>query len=78
MPLDLMPENGVLFSGMLQQRYPCAPTESDEGPAYILLDLMSDEDINYNVGRLRKEARAKLEHADALEAYGMERRHRAA
>jgi hypothetical protein len=38
-----------------------------------LLEEMSDSDIAFNVQRLRKEGKAKLKHADALEAFGLDR-----
>jgi hypothetical protein len=65
-PADREPE---LFEG-LQWRYPTARSKADDEPEYILRDHMSDEDVGYNVGRLRAEANAKLAHADALEAWG--------
>ena len=39
----------------------------------MLLDEMTDSDIWFNVGRLRKEGTAKLRHADALEAFGRDK-----
>lgn len=62
-----------LFGGTLQQRYPRAGTNR-ENPEYIRRELMSDADIGFNVSRLRAEASAKLDHADALEAWGLARR----
>lgn len=62
-----------LFHGMLQQRYPAAHSV-DEEPVYLLLETLSDTDVAYNVARLRKEADAKLRHADALEAWGRRRK----
>ena len=62
-----------LFSGTLQHRYPRAGSNKDN-PEYILLDLMSDRDVAFNVARLRAEAAAKMDHADALEAWGQARR----
>jgi hypothetical protein len=62
-----------LFDG-LQWRYPTMRSKGDTEPEYILRDLMSDDDIAYNVERLRSEAQAKLHHADALEAWGSARR----
>lgn len=59
-----------LFPETLQQRYPLSPNETDEEPTYVLLDRLGQSDLLYNVTRLRKEARAKLSHADALEAWG--------
>lgn len=57
----------------LQPRYPVKHEGSSE-PEYILLEQMSDGDIEYNVERLRSEAEAKLKHADALEEYGRRRK----
>jgi hypothetical protein len=54
----------------LQWRYPTARSAKDEEPEYILLELMTEVDIGFNVARLRSEAVAKLRHADALEAFG--------
>jgi hypothetical protein len=62
-----------LFPETLQARYPQRPTDPDADPVYVLLDLMDDSDIQYNIDRLRKEARAKLRHADALEAWARQR-----
>jgi hypothetical protein len=62
-----------LFPGTLQQRYPRRPATEEEEPVYVLLDLLDEDDVAYNVTRLRKEARAKLAHADALEAWGKRR-----
>lgn len=58
----------------LQARYPTARSKGWEEPEYILRDQMSDDDIGYNVHRLRQEAQAKMHHADALEAYGRSRK----
>jgi hypothetical protein len=60
-----------LFPG-LQQRYPTARSARAEDPEYVLLEHLTPTDIGYNVARLRSEARAKMAHADALEAYGGE------
>ena len=46
---------------------------SSPTPEYVLLDEMTDSDIWFNVGRLRKEGTAKLRHADALEAFGRDK-----
>jgi hypothetical protein len=59
-----------LFPETLQQRYPRAAPGFEE-PEYVLLELMEPRDIAFNVARLRKEAKAKLKHADALEAWGV-------
>lgn len=49
----------------LQVRYPAKPKKGVE-PYYIKLELMTEDDVNYNISRLRKEAQTKLAHADAL------------
>ena len=46
-----------------------APSE----PEYVLLEHLTDEDVKFNVNRLRKEADAKLHHATALEAWWQKR-----
>ena len=63
-----------LFPGSLQHRYPKKPSHKGEEPVYVLRDLMTDDDITYNVARLRDEADSKLVHADALEAWGKDRK----
>lgn len=67
-----------LFPETLQQRYPQPPNNADADPEYVLLDLLGEDDVHFNVARLRKEARAKLRHADALEAWGLRKFGRAA
>jgi len=59
---------GDMFSGMLQDRYPL-PREKDVAPQYKLLSRMTDEEIQWNVKQLLKSADARIEHAQALEAY---------
>lgn len=61
---------GTTFSGKLQDRYPL-PRKPGEEPAYKLRHLLTDEERAWNVKTLRKSARARLEHADALEAEGL-------
>lgn len=64
---------GVLFSGKLQDRYPI-PRHPGEEPLYKKrCDLTADERA-WNVEQLRKAARSRQEHADALEAEGQGRR----
>ena len=58
---------------LLQRRYPSQRARGDE-PEYVRLDDLNDADLKFNVERLRREAQAKLAHATALEAYGLERR----
>lgn len=60
---------GVTFSGKLQDRYPL-PRVAGEEPAYKLRSLLSADERAWNVKQLRKSARTRLEHADALEAEG--------
>jgi hypothetical protein len=57
----------------LQRRYPSARSKAASEPEYVLLDEMTDSDIWFNVGRLRKEGTTKLRHADALEAFGRDK-----
>src|SRR5215471_7720551 len=56
----------------LQTRYPAAH-EQDVEYEYVKLEHLSERDVRFNVNRLRSEARAKLSHADALEAWWDER-----
>lgn len=62
---------------MLQRRYPTARSQALEPDQreYRQLPFLTDEDIAFNVQRLRKEGNAKLAHADALEAYGRSRKY---
>jgi hypothetical protein len=57
----------------LQWRYPSARSKEQEEPEYVRLELLAQTDVTYNVARLRKEGRAKLRHADSLEAWGLQR-----
>ena len=63
----LDPAQQELFPG-LQSRYPAAHTEEDE-PIYVLRDSLGADDVAFNVQRLRREGRSKLERANALEAW---------
>jgi hypothetical protein len=56
-----------LFPG-LQWRYPIPHAEGEE-PQYVLLDLLTDEQIDYNIERIRSEVEAKQRHIDILVAY---------
>lgn len=60
---------GVAFSGKLQDRYPIQRQPGEE-PVYKLRSELTAEERAWNVSILRKSARARLEHADALEAEG--------
>jgi hypothetical protein len=40
----------------------------------VLLDLMSDKDVEYNINRLQSEVEAKQKHVDALKAWMASRR----
>jgi hypothetical protein len=57
----------------LQWRYPSARSKEQEEPEYVRLEHLEEVDVDYNVARLRKEGRAKLKHADSLEAWGLQR-----
>jgi len=58
---------GVLFSGKLQDRYP-VPRRAGEEPLYKKRSELTPEERAWNVDQLRKAARSRQEHADALEA----------
>jgi hypothetical protein len=64
------------FTGFkeLQWRYPVAHCDDKAEPEYVLLEHMTRRDVEYNVQRLRREGQAKLDHADALEAWDARRR----
>lgn len=62
---------GELFSGHLQERYP-VPRSNGAEPVYKLLSLMTEAEIDWNLATLRKSARARLAHADALQAYKLQ------
>jgi len=62
----------------LQTRYPSARSKDNPEPEYVLLEHMSNVDVEYNVRRLRREGYAKLKHADALEAWDARRGGRSA
>lgn len=56
----------------LQKRYPAARSKGQE-PEYVQLEHMKKRDFDYNIRRLRREGRAKLRHADALQAHAEQR-----
>lgn len=58
----------------LQAHYPSAVLSASHEPEYVRLELMTDDDVAFNVDRLRKEAASKLKHADALQAWAASRR----
>lgn len=60
---------GELFSGHLQTRYP-VPRKRGEDPQYKLRWTLTAEERAWNVQTLRRSAKARLLHADALEAEG--------
>lgn len=53
----------------LQTRYPSARSRLRDKREYVLLEYLGQDDVDYNVHRLRMEGRAKLDHADALLAW---------
>lgn len=57
----------------LQARYPAAHNKNASEPVYVKLECLTDDDISWNVARLRAEAQSKQEHADALEAWAQDR-----
>ncbi|MQV80727.1 hypothetical protein [Sinorhizobium meliloti] len=63
-------DQGQLFSGHLQDRYPI-PRKRNAEPQYKLRFLLTERERAWNVEQLRKSASARLAHADALEAEGL-------
>ena len=59
---------GDMFSGQLQDRYPVQRKKGEE-PLYKPRNMLSLEEITWNVEQLRKSATARLRHADALLAF---------
>jgi hypothetical protein len=59
----------------LREYYPRKKEKKTE-PKWRRLELMSDEDIEFNIARFRAYARADNRHADALQSYLNERRGR--
>jgi hypothetical protein len=72
---DAGEETEPQFTGFkeLPWRYPAAHSKGTLEPEYVLLEHMTRRDVEYNVRRLRREGQAKLDHADALEAWGRSR-----
>lgn len=68
---------GELFSGQLQDRYPIQRTKGSE-PQYKLRWSLTAEEVKWNLSMLRKSAAARLEHADALQAWEDDRNQKAA
>ena len=58
-----------MFSGHLQERYPLLGRKKSDDPIYKLRRAMSYEEVAACVAQLRKSARARMQHADALEAW---------
>ena len=63
---------GEMFSGHLQDRYPI-PHAPDEDPIYRLREALTYEEAKWNCVRLRKSIVARMEHADALQAWNENR-----
>lgn len=63
---------GELFSGHLQTRYPI-PRSKGADPVYKLREALTHEEAKWNVEQLRKSAKARMAHADALEAWDQHR-----
>ncbi len=70
---DRQPDLFLLF----QTHYPRVH-EAGEEATYASLDRLTDDDIEFNIGRLRSEAHTKDAHADRLQALLDARKARAA
>lgn len=60
---------GEMFSGQLQDRYPI-PRKAGHEPQYKLRHQLDGNELQWNIALLRKSAAARLQHADALQAWG--------
>lgn len=74
---EIYDQSSFEFSGQLQVRYPL-PRKRGEDPVYKLREHLTAEERAWNVDQLRKSARSRQEHADALEAEGMSQAKKAA
>lgn len=63
-------QQGELFSGHLQHRYPI-PHKTGQEAQYKLREALTVDERAWNVRTLRKSGEARLNHADALEAEAM-------
>lgn len=61
-----------MFPETLQERYPLRPKRGEE-PQYVMLEFLSDQDVDYNIARMRRASLALQKHSDALEAWKRER-----
>lgn len=68
-PADPDADEDDLFPETLQDRYP-RRRKRGQPPTYVLRDLMSRLDLEFNVKRMRRVGQALLKHADALESWG--------
>jgi hypothetical protein len=59
---------GEMFAGQLQSRYP-TPRGTGGEPIYKAREHLSASELTWNITQLRKSAAARLEHADALQAW---------
>jgi len=59
-----------LFGGILQLRYPAKRAGAD---GYVRRELLTETEIAFNSGRMRKAGDSLLQHADALDAWGRSR-----
>jgi hypothetical protein len=58
----------LLDDGTLQDRYPLPPKDGED-PQYKLLDLLSEDELQYNITRLTQTGRARITHAITLQGY---------
>jgi hypothetical protein len=66
------PDQGELFSGDLQERYP-VPTPAGYDPLYKRLEDLTEPELVWNERRLGKSADALQAHRRALAAYRLQR-----
>ena len=65
-------DQGELFSGKLQSRYPVRQPGDDE-PTYKRRDLLTRAEVRKIVGSYRRTGESWIAHGDALEAWDAER-----
>jgi hypothetical protein len=70
---DNKAHQGDMFSGHLQERYPI-PRAKDDEPQYKQRTALTDDELQWNCDQLCKSANARLRHADALRAWGDNRK----
>lgn len=64
---------GMVFTGQLLARYP-APHQHGEDEGWSLLQRLTEAEIAWNAVVIRRIGQSYVDHADALEAWGEQRK----